>query len=249
VLDLDGCLYVGDEPVPGARSVLEQLAEAGFRTVFATNNSTKTPQVVAERVEAILDYAIAPSSIVTSAMAAATMLSPDQMPVMAIGEQGLGATLEAAGFAITIEPEEARAVVIGLDRGITYDRLRRATQAVLLGARFIATNEDATFPTGGVPEPGAGSIVAAVERATGQTPEYAGKPNEPMLRCVMALLGPGPTWAVGDRPETDVAFGARSGWTTVLVMTGVTSDPDRAIPRPDHVLESVASLPRLVFHT
>lgn len=246
VLDLDGCLYVDDAAVPGAGAALTALAGAGFRLIMATNNSTKTPRVVADRLTAVIGYPVDPALVVTSAIAAASMLGSDDIPVLAIGEEGLTATLHAMGVATTDEPAEARTVVVGLDRGISYERLARATHALLLGARFIGTNPDRTFPTSGLSDPGAGSIIAAVAEAAGRTAEFAGKPYEPMKRCVAALLGPGPTWVVGDRPETDLAFGADQGWTTVLVLTGVTGDPRAADPRPDHVLASVAELPDLL---
>jgi HAD superfamily hydrolase (TIGR01450 family) len=248
VLDLDGCLYVDDVSVPGAGDALRALAASGLTLVMATNNSTKTPEVVADRVGGILGFDIDPASVVTSAMAAAEMIRPEDTPVMPIGEAGLTETLAAAGLPLTDEPTDARCVVVGLDRGITYERIRRATHAVRSGARFIATNPDATFPTSGLPDPGAGAIVAAVEQAGGRLAEVAGKPYEPMRRCVSRLLAPGPTWVVGDRPETDLAFGIPQGWTTVLVMTGVTSDASEASPRPDHVLASVAELPGFILH-
>jgi 4-nitrophenyl phosphatase len=247
VLDLDGCLYVGDRPVPGAREALEGLAAAGMRIVYATNNSTKTPGVVAERIRAIVGLAVDPATVVTSAMAAVSMLSGGDEPALLIGEAGLTDTFRAAGISSTDDPAAAGSVVVGLDRGISYERIRRAAHAVVLGARFIGTNPDPTFPTTGIADPGAGSIIAAVARAGGRDPEFAGKPHAPMLRCVSALLGPGRTWVVGDRPETDLALGAAAGWETVLVLTGVTSDPAGAVPRPMHTLETVADLDRLIL--
>lgn len=247
VLDLDGCLHVDAVAVPGARTALEILSAAGIRLVMATNNSTRTAAVVADRVGGIIGFPIDPASVVTSAMAAATMLRPVDQPVLVVGEAGLTDTLSGAGMTITDDPASARAVVVGLDREVTYDSLRRAARAVRLGARFIGTNPDATLPTAGVPDPGAGAIIAAVERSVGRPAEYAGKPHEPMRRCVRALLGPGPTWVVGDRAETDIAFGLAEGWTTVLVLSGVTTDPVEADPAPDHVLDTVAGLPGLVL--
>jgi len=247
VLDLDGCLYVEDEAVPGAGDALGALAAAGFRIILATNNSTKTPEVVAERVESIVGHAVDPAWVITSAVAARSMLVAGDQPVLTVGEPGLAATMREWGVAMTDESAAAHTVVVGLDRGFTYDRLRQASHALLRGARFIATNPDATFPTAGLADPGAGSMVAAVAFASGRQPEFAGKPFEPMRRCVAALLGPGPTWVVGDRAETDLAFGIPAGWTTVLVMTGVTHDPDGIDPPPDHVLTSVADLPSVLI--
>jgi HAD superfamily hydrolase (TIGR01450 family) len=248
VLDLDGCLYVADVAVDGARESLERLRYNGFTILFATNNSTKSTEVVADRIQSITGFEVAPESVITSAAAAATMLTPQDHPVLPIGEAGLVGTLVEAGVAVTEDPREARSVIVGLDRAITYDRIRRAAQAVLLGARFIGTNPDATFPTSSVPTPGAGALIAAVERASGTAPEFAGKPYEPMRRAVAAVLAPGPTWVVGDRAETDIAFGKLGGWRTVLVLTGLTADIGE-VPselRPDHVLASVAGLPGII---
>jgi len=247
VLDLDGCLYVGDTPVPGAREAIERLDGAGLRIVYATNNSTKSPDVVAERIAAIVGLIVDPGSVVTSAMAAASMIGNDDSPALLIGEQGLTDSFRAEEIATTEDPHEARAVVVGLDRGISYERIRRASHAVRLGARFIGTNPDPTFPTTGIPDPGAGSIIAAVSSASGVQPEFAGKPHAPMLRSVSSVLGAGPTWIVGDRPSTDLALGVSAGWMTVLVLTGVTGDAAGVHPPPMHVLASVGELDRLIL--
>jgi len=248
VLDLDGCVYVGSDPIPGAREALEAARDAGFLVVFATNNSTKTPEVVAGRLEEITGFTVEPDRVVTSALAAATLLDDADDPVLPIGESGLVAAIIDAGRELTEDPDTARAVIVGLDRAISYDRIHRASRAVILGARFIGTNHDPTFPTSSVPAPGAGSIVAAVERASGRPPEYAGKPFAPMRRAIAERLGPGPTWMVGDRPDTDIACGRMAGWTTVLVRTGVAPHPDQleGDERPDHVIPTVADLPGLL---
>jgi ribonucleotide monophosphatase NagD (HAD superfamily) len=113
------------------------------------------------------------------------------------------------------------------------------------GARLIATNTDATFPTSRGPAPGAGALVAALETASGVEAEVAGKPNPAMRSAVSRLLVPGPVWIVGDRPETDLALGAEAGWGRILVLSGVTGDSGTVPPqwRPDIVIPSVAELP------
>ena len=116
------------------------------------------------------------------------------------------------------------------------------------GARFVATNDDATYPTPEGLHPGGGSIVAALERASGRRAEVAGKPHTPMRDLVRELVGEGPVWMVGDKPETDLALGKGEGWTTVLVLSGVTGN-DADVPddlRPDAVLDSIADLPDLL---
>jgi HAD superfamily hydrolase (TIGR01450 family) len=248
ILDLDGCLYVGGAAVPGARPSVEELRRRSWRVVVATNNSTRHRASVADRIERITGIVVPPEHIVTSGSAALSLIGERDSPVLVIGEDGLRETLVEAGIALTCDPEGAGCVLVGLDRGIDYAAIRDAMAAIVGGARFVATNEDPTFPTGGVPEPGAGAIVAAIERASGTVPVYAGKPHEPMRTAIEATLGPGPTWIVGDRLDTDIAMGKAAGWGTILVMTGVTG-PDHAIPPdlvPDHVIGSVADLPGLL---
>jgi HAD superfamily hydrolase (TIGR01450 family) len=245
VCDLDGVIYVGDAPVAGAGDALRTLEEAGFRVVLATNNSTRSPEAVAEHIESLAGYRAATSSIVTSSIAAASLLSPQDSPALIVGEAGLTTALVDAGIRLTTDPDSARAVVVGLARHADYALIRDASRAVRLGARFIATNTDATLPTPLGPVPGAGAIVAAVATAAGCSPEVAGKPHPPMRRAVSQRLGPGPTWVVGDRSETDLAFAAEGGWGRVLVLSGVTSDVDE-VPAgltPDIVVESLADLP------
>ena len=244
VFDLDGVLYVGPEPVMGAGDALRAVAEIGARAVFATNNSTKTPMDVAMKIAAATGVEVDPGRIVTSSVAALALLEHDDDPVLAVGEAGLFETLRAAEVGTTTDPDAAAAVVVGLDRSFDYATMERATRAVRNGARFIATNTDATFPTPTGPVPGGGAIVASIERASGVVAEVAGKPHPPMLAAVRSMLEPGPTWVVGDRPETDLALAVAGGWTKVLVLTGVTAHADEVpeVYRPDIVLRSVATL-------
>lgn len=245
VFDLDGVFYLGSQPIPGGTEALEAVAAIGAQAVFATNNSTKTPLDVALRIAAATGIEVDPGSVITSGVAALALLSPSDDPVLAIGESGLHATLRAAEIGMTVDPDAAAAVVVGLDRAITYDAIDRAARAVRSGARFIATNTDATFPTPTGPAPGSGTIVAAVEKASGRTAEVAGKPHSAMLAAVRSRLGPGTTWVVGDRPETDLALAVAGGWKPVLVMTGVTDDvadvPEQF--QPELILSSIAELP------
>jgi 4-nitrophenyl phosphatase len=248
ILDLDGCLYVGGAAVPGSRSAIDRIESRSWRIIAATNNSTRHRSTVADRIERITGIVVAPDRVITSALAALRLLRADDIPVLVVGEDGLRETLSEAGIAQTDDPARAGCVLVGLDRSIHYDAIRDAMAAILGGARFYATNGDATFPTRGMPVPGAGAIVAAIERASGVAPVYAGKPHEPMRLAIEAVLEPGPTWMVGDRLDTDVAMGRAAGWGTILVMTGVTRPGDE-IPAelmPDHVIDSVADLPDLL---
>jgi len=248
VCDLDGVVYLAQTAIPGAGPALTALEQRGYRIIFATNAPIRLPAEVAAHIAAASGYAARAEQVLTSAMAAASVLSPADAPVLVVGEGSLGPTLEAAGLALSPNPHEARSVVVGLDRQLTYDHLRRAAQAVLGGARLIACNVDPTYPTESGLWPGGGAIVAAVETASGRRAEVVGKPYPAMTALLRRALGPGPTWVVGDRPETDLALGHEEGWTTVLVLTGVVTDPGE-VPRhlqADVVVPRLADLPGLL---
>ncbi|HUU61057.1 MAG TPA: HAD-IIA family hydrolase [Acidimicrobiia bacterium] len=245
VCDLDGVVYLMDTAVPGAGVALSDIERRGYRLLFATNAAIRTPEGVAAHIASVSGYPAQAAQVVTSAMVAAEVLSAADCPVLVVGEAGLSATLQQSGLRLSDDPREARSVVVGLDRRLTYDRLRVAAAALLRGARFVATIRDPTYPTESGPWPGGGAIVAALEAATGRVAEVVGKPHRPMAEAVVRRLGPGPTWLVGDRPETDLALGRQEGWTTVLVLTGVVSTA-ADVPaglRPDLVLATVADLP------
>lgn len=245
VCDLDGVVYLGQTGIPGAGEALAALEGRGYRLIFATNAPIRTAAQVAEHIGAVSGYPARAEQVITAAMAAAALLGPADGPVLVVGEGGLGPTLEEAGLELTADPDRARTVVVGLDRKLTYDHLRAATRAVLGGARLVACNRDPTYPTESGLWPGGGAIVAAIETAAGRTAEVAGKPYPAMTAAIRRALGPGPTWVVGDRPETDLALGKDEGWATVLVLSGVVSDPG-SVPeslRPDLMLPSLAALP------
>jgi 4-nitrophenyl phosphatase len=181
-------------------------------------------------------------------MAAVSLLGTEHDPALVVGEEGIRTALAAAEIATTDDPDEAHSVIVGLDRRFDYDALRRAARAAAAGAAFIATNDDRTFPSVGPDVPGAGALLAAIEAASGRKAIVAGKPHAAMLRCVASLLGPGVTWVVGDRPETDIAFARAGSWYGVLVLSGVTIAADDILERwtPDLVIPSVAGLPELL---
>ena len=162
-----------------------------------------------------------------------------------VGEPGLAATLTQAGIT-SVAHSDAEVVVVGLDRDLTYDKLRDATLALRRGARFVATNRDETYPAADGLWPGGGAIVAALEAAAGRSAELAGKPAEPMRHLINDILVTDDVWMIGDRPDTDLAMGVAEGWRTVLVLTGVTEDPEGVEPAPDFVVDSVAGLPGLL---
>jgi HAD superfamily hydrolase (TIGR01450 family) len=238
VLDLDGVVWLADEAIPGAADAVDRLRRAGERVLFATNNSA-TP--VAE-VEAKLGrFGIAAGGdVVTSAMAAARLVEPGQR-VLVCGGPGVTDAVTARG-AVAVREGDADAVMVGFHRDFDYERLRVAAQAVWRGARLIATNDDATYPTPGGPIPGGGAIVAAVAYATGVEATVAGKPHRPMAELVRAIGGASGTM-VGDRPSTDGAFARAVRYRFALVLTGVTESRDLPVsPTPDIVAANLAEL-------
>ncbi len=244
VLDLDGVVFLGGQSIPGSGEALAAAHAAGVRILFATNNATKTTRQIADRITASTGFEVGEEDVVTSAVAAAGCLTHVDDPVFVVGEAGLGKTLGAAGRSVTADGNDARAVVVGLDREITYAKLEAASSAIRRGARYIATNTDATFPVAGGAEPGAGALVAAISVAAGREPEVAGKPHAAMVDQISELLDSGTTWMIGDRAETDIALARRGGWSAVLVLSGITQDV-AAIPEawhPDAVIDSISDL-------
>lgn len=246
VCDLDGVLYRGPEPVGGAGAALEEIAAAGIRLLFATNNSTRTAAEVAAVIGSRTRYPANPEDVVTSAMATAHHLAGATKGVFVIGGRGLPPTLSAAGIPICEAWREADCVVVGLDPNLTYEKLADATLAVRAGARLVATNDDATFPTPQGLVPGAGALVAALERATGRQAEVCGKPHEPMRRLLRELAAEGPVVVIGDRVETDIALGKAEGWATVVTLTGVSTPEEAERAGADHVVASIVDLPPIL---
>ncbi len=225
--DLDGVVWLAREAIPGAPEAIERLRASGRRVLFVTNNSVS---VVAEQEAALAAIGVpAQGDVVTSAQAAASLVSAGDR-VMVCGGPGVREAVLGRD-AIVVEPHtadagSADAVIVGLTREIDYGMLDAASSAVRSGARFIATNDDATFPTPGGLTPGAGAIVAAVSAASGSTPTIAGKPHRAMGELVRARCGPafGPQTAlmVGDRWSTDGLFADVLGCAFALVRSGVT---------------------------
>jgi 4-nitrophenyl phosphatase len=234
--DLDGVLWRGDEALTGAASAVARLRDAGLRIAFLSNNSNPTPEDLVDKLAAIgVDADL--DDVFTSASASAELLAADLRPgsrVLACAGPGVVSALEEVGLEPVDEPPAA-AVVVGWHRTFDFDRLDRASTAVRAGARFVATNIDATYPIPGGLLPGAGALVAAVATASGAVPEVAGKPERPTVDLVRRRLGTTGI-IVGDRPSTDGALADALGWPFALVLSGVTrreAPPGgEAIPEP-----------------
>ena len=242
LFDIDGVVRLGPRPIEGAGAAVAAIAARGIAVGYVTNNSSATPADMAANLQAVGVDANA-EQIMTSALAAAALLEPATRCLM-IGMEGLAESLRGRGCVLVDDPGEAEAVVIGFDRSLQWDDLRRATLALRAGARFLATNDDPTFPSPEGLWPGNGAIVAALERSSGRSAEVAGKPHAPLLLAAAARCGADPVLLVGDRHSTDIAGGAALGWDTALVLTGVTSREQSTalIPPPTYVLDSVVDL-------
>jgi HAD superfamily hydrolase (TIGR01450 family) len=238
VLDLDGVIWLADQPLPGAAEAVARLRAAGERVLFVTNNSYAP---VGDQEAKLERFGIpARGDVVTSAMAGATLVEPGER-VLVCGGPGIVEAVSARG-AEPVRDGDADVVAVGFHRDFDYERLRVAMQAIRRGARLVATNDDATYPTPDGPIPGGGSIVAAVAYASSTTPTVAGKPHRPMADLVRALVGDAGT-VVGDRPDTDGAFAVTLGYRWALVLSGVTGKDDLPVtPAPDVVADSLAAL-------
>jgi HAD superfamily hydrolase (TIGR01450 family) len=241
--DLDGVIWRGDEPIPGAAEGVERLRAGGLRVVFVTNNSSGTRAEYAAKLTACGVPAGA-DDVLTSAMAAARLLAAGLAPgarVLACAGPGVREALVAVGL-VAVESAPAEAVVVGWHRDFDFDRLARAADAVRAGARFVATNLDPTYPSADGLLPGNGALVAAVATASGREPEVAGKPSAPMAALVVDACGrsgssgsgsDGHGVMVGDRPSTDGAFASALGWPFALVLSGVAGAAGgEAVPEP-----------------
>ena len=226
VCDLDGVVWRGRTPVPGAAEGVARLRDAGLRVLFVTNNAASRRDELTERLVR-MGIAATRQEVLSSALAAATLLVRRLAPgarVLVAGGPGLAEEVAAAGLAVARTPP-ADAVVVGLHLDFDYDGLARAVAAVRAGALFVATNLDPTYPVEGGLMPGAGAIVAAVATAAGRTPTVAGKPEAPMAELIRTRAS-GRGCVVGDRASTDGRLAAALGWPFALVRSGSDDDPD-----------------------
>lgn len=245
--DLDGVIYRGRKVLPGVRDALVKIGATGIPVFYITNNSTRTPSQGAEKIESLTGVKVVPDQVLGSSLAAVGMLGPEDGPVFVVGEDGVSDAVVRAGLEETSDAAVARTVLVGLTRSLSYELLGDAMGAIRRGARFVATNDDATFPTEDGLMPGAGTIVAALERASGQQPEIAGKPHPPMRQLIRSR-GVGPAWVIGDRLDTDIALAASEpDWRSILVLTGVTSPDQAESSVAEHVVADFASAVDLVL--
>src|SRR5436189_5826072 len=247
LFDLDGTVYRGETPIPGAAETIAALRGAGRRVAFLSNKPLGTRADYAEKLTRLGIPTVADDVINSSLVLARHLRGLDPgAPVFVIGEPPLVAELRAHGFEVRTDAR-VRWVAIAFDRTFDYAKLCTALQAVRGGARLIATNPDRTCPTEEGEIPDCAGMIAAVEAVTGVRVEViVGKPSPLILETALARLAVPAADAVtvGDRSETDLVMGQRGGLATVAILSGVTraDDPRIAEVAPDAVLGSIGEL-------
>ena len=229
IFDQDGTIYLGEQPLPGAAETIAALRAAGKRTIFLSNNPTKTREQYAAKLTR-LGIPTPIEDIVNSSFVLVQWLlcEAPAARLFVVGEEPLKSDLRAAGFVLSEEAGEIDIVVASFDRTFDYRKLQIAFDAIRAGARLVATNPDRYCPVPGGGEPDCAAMIAAIEACTGvRCDPIVGKPSPIMVATITAMLGLPPERCimVGDRLETDITMGIDAGMATCLVLTG---DADRA---------------------
>jgi HAD superfamily hydrolase (TIGR01450 family) len=249
LLDLDGCLWVGEDACDGAVEAVQALREAGSDVLFLTNDVRHAPEDFVRKLWR-LGFQASLAEVVTAGAALQFQLAARGRggTAFVVGSQALVDHVAAAGLRIlnrTPFAPRADLVVVGAHDELVYDELRIASQAVIRGAELIGATRDPTFPMPDGPWPGTGAVLAAIEAAAGRAAELlVGKPEPAMYEAARDRLGPGRMLAVGDLLDVDVAGARRAGLDSALVLTGGTTreQADAADPKPTHVADSLAAL-------
>lgn len=243
LIDLDGTIYRGSEPIPAGRRFIEQLQANQIPFLFLTNNTTKTPETVANRLADEFSIHVGPETVYTATLATIDYMNDANKgkKVYVIGEPGLIDPILAAGY--VWEEETPDYVVVGLDTDVTYEKFVVATLAIQKGATFIGTNPDKNIPTERGLLPGAGSVIAMIEASTQQKAIYIGKPEAIIMEKAVEILGmeKANVLMVGDNYTTDILAGINNGIDTLLVLSGFTQKadvPTLPVP-PTYLVESL----------
>lgn len=248
ILDMDGVLWQDEQPIGDLRKIFNEIHRRNWRVIFATNNSTKTVNQYLHKLYTF-GVQIEKWQVVNSAQTVADYLKesfPPSSNVYIVGEDGLTEAVSDYGFSIENSSKSAVAVVVGMDRRLTYEKIKVATLLIRKGAAFIGSNPDKTFPTPEGLTPGAGSILAAIEAATGVKPTITGKPNERIYNIALKRLKTTSkeTLAIGDRLETDIRGAQICGCNTALVLSGVSTkeQAEKWVPKPDFIADNLTQL-------
>jgi 4-nitrophenyl phosphatase len=244
IIDMDGVLYRGDRPMPRLVEFFAFMRERPIRFILATNNSTRTSQEYADKLEQ-MGVTVSPDESLVSGQATARFLSreyPRGTRVHVFGMPSLKQAMAEEGFMLA--DDDVQLVVASMDRGVTYEKLKKATLLIRGGARFIATNLDPTNPSEEGLIPGTGSMIAALETASGVKPQAIGKPEPTMYQLAMEQMGSNPetTAAIGDRVDTDILGGKRAGLTTICVLSGSSDRVEAEAAETDMIFDDIAQL-------
>jgi HAD superfamily hydrolase (TIGR01450 family) len=245
LLDMDGTIYLGEQPLPGSHDFLNYLQQKKIPFFCLTNNSSKSSEIYFQKMTK-LGYHINPNQILTSGQITASALSrrcPDTS-LFVVGTPSLEAEFTSVGF--NLESEEPDIIVVGFDTGLTYEKLSLLCAFVRQGLPYFATHPDFNCPTEQGPIPDIGATLAYVEAATGRRPDQIfGKPHLAMVEFVLEKTGiEAPMLCmVGDRLYTDIAMGTH-GLKTILVLSGETKKTDlkKGSEQPDWIFENIGEL-------
>ncbi|MBU9713005.1 TIGR01457 family HAD-type hydrolase [Evansella tamaricis] len=226
LIDLDGTMYRGEERIEAASHFVKKIRDKNIPYLFVTNNSSRTPSHVAEKLIS-MDIPSTPEHVFTTSMATSNYIK-EKFPkgrVFMIGEEGLEDALRQYELKLVDGDGEVDVVVMGIDRSINYEKLSKACLAVRSGALFLSTNGDVAIPTERGLLPGNGSLTSVVQVSTGVNPIYIGKPESIIVEQALDVLGTSlvDTVMVGDNYQTDILAGINAGMDTIIVHTGVTA--------------------------
>lgn len=256
IFDLDGTIYRGDQLIPGAERVVQRLRGNRRKVVFLSNNSLQAREHCATKLSR-LGIPTPPEEVINSTFVMINYLKrlAPQARLFAVGEIPFLEELKRGGFQISDEPKEVEYVVVALDRSFNYQKLNLAFQAVKLGAHFVATNPDRTYPVENEEIPGCAGMIGAIEAVTGKKVEVVvGKPSRMMIEAALEATGlmPEDCILIGDNLETDIRMGKDSGMATGIVLTGVTDEKmlgeyKHTSFQPDFVFQSIADVENLLI--
>lgn len=244
IIDMDGVLYLGNQPMPCLREFFAFLRERPIPFILATNNSSRTPQEYVEKL-AGMGVTVSPDEILVSGQATARFLAREYPPgtrAHVFGMPSLRQAMTEEGFVLA--DENVQVVVASMDREVTYEKLKRATLLIRGGARFIATNLDPTNPSEEGLVPGTGAMIVALEAASGVKAIPIGKPEPTMYQLAMEQMGARPesTAAIGDRVDTDILGGKRAGLITICVLSGSSDRAEAEAIQSDMIFDDIAHL-------
>lgn len=250
IIDMDGVLWHGDTAMPGLQEFFKVLRQRGIKFVLATNNNTQKPMGFVQKARK-MGVEVQVEQVVNAAVATAHYLQMTYPPgsrVYVVGETALKELICEAG--LTLADTNVRAVVVTLDRQLTYEMLKRATLLIRAGADFIGPNPDAAYPTPEGIVPGGGAVLAAVSASTNRQPIIVGKPEGWIFKIALEQmqLEPEETASLGDRLNTDILGGQRSGLKTILVLSGVAARDDLAtsLIQPTWVFSGIEEMARVL---